>query len=220
MNFALLPTGTSIGRRRFLQGLAGALPLLGGSVLQAAATPARRPSPELDLQYLARYLSVLPRSAWIREAPRTQRMGIAMYYDRLTIHHAGAEIIEQTQRGQVVRHLNGIHTAHVRRNYGDVGYHFMVDYAGRVWEGRSLAYQGAHVAGQNPGNLGIMLLGNFEKQRPAAAQVEALGKLLFLLTERFRIRRSAVYAHCDLAATDCPGAHLYRQLTTIRSPRS
>src|SRR5205085_1881586 len=60
------------------------------------------------------------------------------------------------------------------RHWADIAYHFVVDRAGRVWQARPLAYQGAHVKGHNPHNLGIVLLGNFNTQSPAAAQLTAL----------------------------------------------
>jgi N-acetyl-anhydromuramyl-L-alanine amidase AmpD len=93
----------------------------------------------------------------------------------------------------------------------------MLDYAGRVWEGRSLKYQGAHVSGQNPGNIGIVLLGNFEGQRPSAAQQANLTILVAELRSFFGISRRRVYGHRDLDSTLCPGRHLYKLIPTIKA---
>lgn len=208
-----------LGRRRFLQGLAGTLPLLWTSDV-LASPPLRRPGPESDLVFLRKHLTILPRNAWIRETPLAHRMLATRGFDRITVHHTGAAVIDHIQLGQVVRSLNGIHAGHMRRNYGDIGYHFIIDYAGRIWEGRSLAYQGAHVSGHNDGNLGIMLLGNFQQQHPADVQLGALSNLTRLIRERHLIKRAAVYAHRDLTPTECPGTNLYRHVSSLRSQAS
>ena len=39
--------------------------------------------------------------------------------------------------------------------WGDVGYNYMIGPGGQIYECRSLAYDGAHVAGHNAGNIGI-----------------------------------------------------------------
>jgi hypothetical protein len=43
---------------------------------------------------------------------------------------------------------------------GDIGYHYIVDRSGAIWQGRRIRYQGAHARGSaNNGNIGIVLLG-------------------------------------------------------------
>jgi N-acetyl-anhydromuramyl-L-alanine amidase AmpD len=91
-----------------------------------------------------------------------------------------------------------------------------LDYAGRVWEGRSLVYEGAHVVCQNERNIGIMLLGNFEAQSPSPAQRESVKRLIALLRERYKIKPHRVFGHCDLGHSVCPGRHLYAFVRGIR----
>ena len=104
--------------------------------------------------------------------------------------------------------MEGVFASHTRRNYGDIGYHFVIDYAGTVWEGRSLAYEGAHVACQNERNIGVMLLGNFEEQAPSASQIATASRLLGLLQQRFRIKPHRIFGHRDLGqhAVELEGA--------------
>jgi hypothetical protein len=141
----------------------------------------------------------------------------AAWYDRLTVHHTGVKANVHVGRQNVVRDLNGILDSHCDRNYGDIGYHFAVDYAGRVWEARSLSYEGAHVSGQNDSNIGVVLLGNFEAQRPSTAQLAVLRKLVLLLRGRYGIKQHRVYGHCDLGSSICPGRNLYGQVRVLRS---
>ena len=154
-------------------------------------------------------LPIIPRSDWNTLKPVLSRLNHASDFSRLTVHHAGNMVNTHIYRNSVLRDLKGILGAHLRNNYGDIGYHFIVDYAGRVWEGRPLFYEGAHVSGQNIENIGVMLLGNFEKQQPAPAQVASLFKLVNALTKKYSISKDSIYGHCDLGQSICPGKHLY-----------
>lgn len=203
-------------RRDFLRIFGLAMAGMGLGSRRALAAPCKRVLPSLDLDFLADKLVLHRRSEWTQTPPRMWRMRAGGTYDRLTIHHAGNGV-EKASDEQVVRHkLDGVLTAHMDRNYGDVGYHFIIDYAGRVWECRSLAYEGAHVVYQNDRNLGIMLLGNFEKQDPSIVQVEACETLVQLLRSRYRIKQHRVYGHRDLGQSACPGRQLYSHVLRFR----
>ena len=91
-----------------------------------------------------------------------------------------------------------------------------MDYVGRVWEARSLAYEGAHVAGQNERNLGVMLLGNYEQQAPSVTQITSLEAVVQALRERYGIKRHRVYGHRDLGQSVCLGAHLYPHVEKLK----
>jgi len=154
-------------------------------------------------------LNIIPRSKWVAYAPRLSLVKPASVFTRLTVHHAGAGINMHLRQDDVVFDLNGILEGHLQKDYGDIGYHFIVDRAGRIWEGRSLAYEGAHVSGMNEQNIGVMLLGNFEEQQPAADQISALFILVDILREKYDISGESVYGHCDLGQSACPGRQLY-----------
>ena len=121
------------------------------------------------------------------------------------------------ERNTVAYDLQAIQAGHLRRNYGDIGYHFVVDYAGCVWEGRSLEYEGAHVSHHNDGNIGVMLLGNFERQHPSERQLAGMRVLIAALQEDRRIARRRVYGHRDLGQSLCPGRHLYAHVVRLRA---
>jgi N-acetyl-anhydromuramyl-L-alanine amidase AmpD len=150
-------------------------------------------------------------------SPERRHLRLSPRYDRITLHHAGNGMVCAAARSQIARDLQGVLTAHLARGYGDIGYHFVVDYNGRVWEGRSLAYEGAHVLCENERNIGIMLLGNFEKQKPSPAQVRTIAELVPLLRRRWRIRRHRIYGHCDLGQSICPGRNLYSHVARMRA---
>lgn len=171
-----------------------------------------------DLGFLRSQLPFLGRDTWTRVAPRTWRMRAASLeqYNRITVHHDGCVVNKHTSLDEVARDLDGILGGHLKRNFGDIGYHFAVDYAGRVWEARSLSYWGAHVSGHNEDNIGIVLLGNFEEQTPSTDQLDALNQLVVLLRQHFDISRGRVYGHIELGRTLCPGRYLYPSVADLK----
>ena len=89
----------------------------------------------------------------------------------------------------------------ISRGYGDIGYNFLIDEQGRIYEGRhSRDYasgksptgedlagnvvRGVHARNNNYGTVGIALLGNFQKRQPTTAARVALERLLAWKLER------------------------------------
>lgn len=200
-------------RREFLR--VGTLGLIGLGMRPVPGAAANPPVASPDT--LADRVNFMRRSEWTSADPRFSRLRCATVFNRITVHHAGAKVNCHSEKNSVIFDLQGVMASHSKRNYGDVGYHFIVDYVGRVWEGRSLKYQGAHVLGENIRNIGVMFLGNFEMQEPSAGQVRALTELTGFLRERYRIRKQEVYGHRDLGQSLCPGRHLYPHVLKLRS---
>jgi N-acetyl-anhydromuramyl-L-alanine amidase AmpD len=135
---------------------------------------------------------------------------------RITVHHEGWTPVYFTDKASTAKRLEQIRRSHVERGWADIGYHYVIDRAGRVWEGRNISYQGAHVRDQNEHNLGIMVLGNFDLQRPSDAQLTALAQTLRTLTRYYNIPISRVYTHQELNSTTCPGRNLQPRMVAIR----
>jgi len=205
----------SPSRRDFLR--FGALGLLGLLVPRwAGASPVRSMKPAATMDRIASQMTIIRRAAWNTTAPHLNRMHAATRYTRITVHHAGTQPYRQTSRTRTAGELTGILESHLELRYGDIAYHLIVDYAGRVWEGRSLAYEGAHVSSANEGNIGVMVLGNFERQYPSAAQLATLDDLVALLRRQYRVAASRVYGHRDLGQTLCPGERLYPSVVELK----
>ncbi|MGW4205675.1 N-acetylmuramoyl-L-alanine amidase [Streptomyces sp. NPDC004726] len=161
----------------------------------------------------------------------------------LTVHHT-ADGSTDPDPAAVVRAIYRNDT--VGKGYGDIGYNFLIDRNGRVYEGRwsgtdgTAAHDatgrmvtGAHVQGYNSGNLGIALLGTFTTTPPTTAARTALVRLLTDLAGRHAlvptgkvryrnpvsgVTRAApvISGHLHWAATDCPGT-VRSQLPAIRA---
>ena len=73
-----------------------------------------------------------------------------------------------------------------------------------------MKYQGAHAGNPtlNRGNIGVALIGNFDRNKPSTAQVRSLQNLLASLCDLYRIEPSKIFGHGDLKTTGCPGKHL------------
>jgi uncharacterized protein with LGFP repeats len=79
--------------------------------------------------------------------------------------------------------VRGIETYHVKGNgWNDIGYNFLVDRYGTIYEGRAGGITnnviGAHSEGFNTGTVGVSLIGNFQTAAPPPAMQDALVNLL------------------------------------------
>jgi len=135
-------------------------------------------------------------------------------WKKITVHHS-AEAEPAPLDGSAessAAALRLIQRSHLKSKmppWGDIGYHFVIDPEGRIFQGRDLAWQGAHAGGDNNvQNIGVCLIGNFDDEHPAAAQLESLRKLLDNLRSTYHIARSEVHKHLEFRSTDCPGKYL------------
>lgn len=163
-------------------------------------------------------LGIIPRSAW---GAATARSNIdPMTPVRLiTVHHT-ANIWKESDYTATARMIRNYQRMHQDppRNWADIGYHFLIDYEGRIWEGRNLRYQGAHAGNfqLNQGNIGITVLGNFEIQSPNGRQRKALVDLISALSAEYRLSPDDIVTHLELSQTACPGRTLQRFIEELR----
>ncbi|MCZ2523519.1 peptidoglycan recognition protein family protein [Streptomyces sp. HB2AG] len=130
------------------------------------------------------------------------------------------------------------------RDWDDIGYNFLVDRCGTVYEGRAGGTDrpvvGAHAQGFNKGSAGIAAIGTFHEGTPVpAALTDAIARLvawklglagvdprgraaLVSTNSMSRYRKGAravfetVSGHRDGDPTDCPGAEMAERLPEIR----
>jgi len=169
-------------------------------------------------------LQVIPRSTWRAAAARPTRLTPnSGAWNRLTVHHSAeyAGLLRRASADQTSRAIRNIQRYHVeQKNYGDIAYHFLIDPSGRVFEGRSLRWQGAHAGGtNNVHNIGVCLLGDFDRESPSRASLAALETLVTQLRSRYGISSKGVVGHGELKTTACPGRHLRSWPMTYRGGR-
>ncbi|MCP3903458.1 MAG: N-acetylmuramoyl-L-alanine amidase [Planctomycetes bacterium] len=160
---------------------------------------------------------VRSRAEWATGAPVPALMDPMAPIRHVTIHHDGMQPFHGSDDRAAEGRLDAIRRAHRSKDWGDIGYHFAVDRAGNVWEARPLRYQGAHVKNCNEGNIGIVVLGNFDRQRPTDTQVEALRGQTSMLMRVYGVPPRNLRTHQEWAATRCPGRHLQQYMVGARS---
>lgn len=84
------------------------------------------------------------------------------------------------------------------------GYHGFIDRTGRYWEGRDWDTLGAHVGGQNTGNLGLALEGGRAGEPFTDAQLDTLRGLLDHIMRRYKAPKLKNHRDLDPGKT-CPG---------------
>jgi N-acetylmuramoyl-L-alanine amidase len=184
---------------------------------------------------------IVPRSGWNADE-RIRRAGpsYAATLRLALVHHtAGANGYTAAQAPSIVR---AIQLYHVKGNgWNDIGYNFLVDRFGTVYEGRYGGIQknvvGAHAEGFNTGSVGVAVLGEYSSLAVAARARDSLANLLAwrldlahvdpASTQSFISGGNARFAaglpvflrtvsgHRDTGFTDCPGTALYNLLTGI-----
>ncbi|MBV2154253.1 peptidoglycan recognition protein [Kitasatospora sp. SUK 42] len=143
------------------------------------------------------------------------------------------------------RVVRAIYQYHVQTNgWRDIGYNFLVDRCGTIYEGRAggvgQPVHGAHTLGFNTDSSGVAAIGTYVKDAPPQAMLDALAALAAWklgLTGRPADGRTrltsgsdasrypkgtvvdfdAVSGHRDAFRTECPGAALYARLPDLRT---
>lgn len=126
---------------------------------------------------------IIPRGSWDPKgdcAPRESPSYSSDVRFAVVHHTAGSNSYTSDQADDVVRATCLYHRN--TRGWNDVGYNFLVDRYGRVYEGRAggtrEAVLGAHVKGFNGGATGVSMMGDFTSVDPPAVMVQAMDRLL------------------------------------------
>jgi hypothetical protein len=147
----------------------------------------------------------------------------------LVVHHTAIENEGDSRAG--IEKMRALYTYHANnRGWGDIGYNYVIDADGRIYEGKSGGpyVVGGHAYCNNVGTMGIAMLGNFDEENPSQSQVHSLQWLLSHLATMYDIdltqqvkfhgtKLSPIVGHRDLLSTDCPGYFMFGALAQVRS---
>jgi hypothetical protein len=183
--------------------------------------------------------AVVSRTGW--GCPDGQGSGWASQYTTVThliVHHS-ATANASSDWAATVRSIWDFHTND--RGWGDIGYNYLVDPNGVIYEGRAGGDNviGAHFSCQNGGTMGVCMLGTFTSVSPTAAALTSLKRLLAWKAEQRAINPLGTAYHAGTrltlptisghrhgnpavpeyacTTTSCPGDNLYGQLPAIRT---
>ncbi len=184
--------------------------------------PAQGPMPPRIASELPA-VTVLPRWKWSASSIGRNTRPMTRVR-RITVHHSGppkdSHAMTTAAAAAEIRRIQRHHQNHNR--WADIGYHYIVDRAGQVWQGRPMKYQGAHASGKNEGNIGIVVLGNYERghQHLTQEQQRSLTLLVARLSDLFGVSPREVYTHREITGpthTRCPGPEITAYVARIRN---
>ena len=215
------------------------------SLIARLASSASLPLAAPSLQAGPGQPPIVARSAWARGMAHPR---VAPEYGAVRlafVHHT--ENPNGYLAGEVPAMLRAIFAFHREvRGWNDIGYNFVIDAFGRIFEARAGGIDepvvGAHAGGYNLASTGVAVLGSFSSSPISAAAKVALRRLLAWKLAlhgvpaqgRVTVRvnpAGAVYSrfpanapvslpriagHRDADTTDCPGNALYGELRSIR----
>lgn len=180
---------------------------------QRLATPSRPP--------------VIPRSAWGADE---SLMTLPPEYRpvRAVIIHHTATGDGGLDPAAIVRAIYYYHAVVLEK--GDIGYNYLVDRWGNVYEGRAggPGVVGSHAGRFNWGSIGVALIGNFQEQDVPAPMWESLSEFLAWQCADFMLPPledrpfidlvlPTIMGHRDCANTLCPGDRMYALLPLLRA---
>lgn len=136
--------------------------------------------------------TVVPFEDWAPASCPTPTGADVTVTQRVVVHHSHHPTADT--RDQVRPALVEMCRIHLARGFDTIGYHYVVDSWGTVWQARgglpdadgrapTTQPEGAHVHGSNPGAAGVVFLGDHQSTPPTAAAVAAAVHLLAWLVE-------------------------------------
>ncbi len=205
----------------------------------AAAGPARAHGSQLGVRP-----AIVSRAAWGGDLVPPRVLPSFGEVDLAVVHHTeSANAYTAEQSAGIVLAITKFHRD--TRGWNDVGYNFLVDRFGTIFEGRAGGVDqpviGAHAQGFNSISTGISIIGSFMAVEPPAAAVDAVARLIgwrlplagipvsgqVTVTSgggslsRYRsgvkVTLDRICGHRDVGSTDCPGDRLYVDLPSLRA---
>ncbi|GGQ72450.1 hypothetical protein GCM10010267_39430 [Streptomyces griseorubens] len=158
------------------------------------------------------------------------------------VHHtASGNNYSCSQAPSLIRGFYRYHTKSL--GWRDIGYNFLVDKCGRIYEGRAggvaKPVKGAHTMGFNTKTTGIAVIGSYGSKKPSSKAVKAVARLTAwklglhgmnpkkktsltsgggnLYAKGKKVKMKVISGHRDGFNTSCPGGKLYSKLGSVRS---
>jgi uncharacterized protein with LGFP repeats len=201
------------------------------------------PAPYTPPSHYAPRPGIYGRAAWgadeaLRKAPPQYNRTL----QQMHVHHTVSR--NDYTRAAVPALIRGMYWYHTQAlGWNDIGYNFLIDRFGRIWEGRyggdGNLVRGAHTLGFNYNSFGVSLIGNFERRYPSRYAVRALVRLAAWKLDYYRLRPAGVVTevsqgsdlfpagttvtlpvidgHRQTNQTACPGRYLFAKLPVIRT---
>jgi len=126
---------------------------------------------------------------------------LADAYSTVAIHHSAIPLATN----ETIRSVQDLHMD--TNHWADVGYHYVIDKEGIVYEGRDIHVRGASVAGYNTGTIGVCVMGNFELDFPLEIQLTKLQQVVNWLATTYTLTHLATHHEFNPESL-CPGKNM------------
>jgi hypothetical protein len=144
----------------------------------------------------------------------------------LIVHHSAGSN-SASDWAAVVRSIYDFHV--FSNGWDDIGYNWLVDPNGVIYQGRGDNVRGAHFCGTNSNTMGVCMMGDFTSVLPATAAVSSLEDLLAwkvcdigVTADGTALHNGSgqnlmhISGHRDGCSTACPGDLFYPTLSDVR----
>jgi len=177
--------------------------------------------------------TVISRAAWGADESKMQWDPEYSPARKIIIHHTAGSNSYDPDPAATIRAIYYYHALPVPEGglgWGDIGYNFLIDREGRIYEGR---YGGdnviaGHALGWNTGTIGIAAMGNNEEADITSATYNAFIELMVWKSNSSLIdplgsdlmngtNPPNFLGHSDVLPTLCPGQFLYSYLPYFRA---
>ncbi|MBA4149235.1 MAG: fibronectin type III domain-containing protein, partial [Verrucomicrobia bacterium] len=177
--------------------------------------------------------SICTRSCWGARAPKSTASQMSSL-TRAIVHHTAGNEYSTTGLESSKSYVRGVQNLHMNSNgWSDIGYHFMTDKFGNLFEGRSGSMsslpRGAH-DGYNANSFGFTVLGYYHTPKNNAFTTASKNSIEAVIAWRmpsaWSANGSSTYngntvgyldGHYKVKSTACPGSIIIAQLGNIRT---
>ncbi|MGA5604255.1 peptidoglycan recognition protein family protein [Streptomyces griseoincarnatus] len=193
--------------------------------------------------YIGPRPSIVTRRGWgADESLREKSFVYTSKVKAAFVHHtASGNSYSCSQAPSLIRGFYRYHTKSL--GWRDIGYNFLVDKCGRIYEGRAggvaKPVKGAHTMGFNSKTTGIAVIGSYGSKKPSSKAVKAVARLTAwklglhgmnpkkktsltsgggnLYAKGKKVKMKVISGHRDGFNTSCPGGKLHKKLGSVRS---
>lgn len=174
---------------------------------------------------------IISRAEWGAPEPNSSDRWTPEYrkLEHVIVHHTA--VASQGDSAASVRAIWYYHANSLA--WGDIGYNYLVDTSGNIFEGRysnkeyaeknSVDVVGGHAYSYNYGSSGIAALGDFTNTQPTSSMLNSIGALAAYKLYRYGVSPNdwrggipVIVGHRDVIQTSCPGT-IHNHLATLRS---
>ncbi len=174
---------------------------------------------------------IISRTGWGADESLRFANGVEIFPPQYaTIRHGIVHHSETPNADDPAAQMRSIYYYHaVTRAWGDIGYNYLVDKYGNIYQGRvgGQGVIGNHSMAHNVGAVGVCLIGNHLIQNPTPAAVSGVVAILSFALRGLDplgysdswdlIDLPTICGHRDVNDTTCPGDFAYDDLAAIRN---